>query len=91
MEKMEKTKREEYIDELSEKLKEWDKELEKLEANIEEDVDELNNLRSKMQKKLDELRETGEQALKPLKEDFNKMLKDSKKGIRSIREELFER
>lgn len=102
MEKMEKTKREDYIDELSAKLKEWGKDLDKLQKDIEEDVDELeakyrdkvkelNDLKSNMQNKLTELRDAGEQALEPLKEDFNEMLKDSKKGIRSIREELFER
>ncbi|HKL18442.1 MAG TPA: hypothetical protein VJ905_05720, partial [Halalkalibaculum sp.] len=62
-----------------------------LEAQYREKVKDLSDLRSKMQNKLNTLKESGDKALEPLKDDLNKLMKDSKKGIRSIREELFER
>lgn len=95
-EKTSMTKREKYIDKLSAKLKEWDRELEEFEKKNEErfsefkqDMNErLENLKTKrtqLGQKIDRIEDMGEDTYKKIKKDVDKLWKDLKSGFSALR------
>lgn len=93
------TKREKYINKLTEQLKEWDKELEEFEETSEKRLSELRkklnqkvgtlrNKRDELRSKLNRLEEVGEEAFKDVKVDTEKLWNDLKKRFKTIRKEM---
>ncbi len=94
------SKREQYIDKMTVKLKEWDKEIEKLEQKAvnaqdnmkhkyNEQVSELRERMSNTRKKLDDISNAGSDSFKVLKKGFEasfKILRDSiKKAAKNFK------
>jgi|SRR6056297_523232 len=84
--------RQEYIDEMAAKLKEWNAEIEKLEAKAQEAgadakkeiSNEIQNLRAKKQKaeyQLDDIKEAGEESWKELQTDTEDAVEDIKSSL----------
>ena len=83
--------RQEYIDKISAKLKEWDADIQKLEAkaetvqgdakaNYRQRIQDLRNKRKETNEKLDKIQDASEESWHELKEGFEKSwktLKDS--------------
>lgn len=99
MEQATKTKREQYIEKLTNKLKEWDKDFEDLErkadqrmdqmkADFRKRLDDLKSRRARMKEKLGKLEQSGESAFDPIKKDLELLWKDTKDGLKRMRKEL---
>lgn len=84
--------REEYIDKLAARLKKWDAEIRKLEANAEnakadmkakytERADELRSKKESIQKKIKDVREVNEEALSSVKKNIEVSLTNLTKSI----------
>ena len=97
--KAKKNKREEYIDELTSRLKKWDRELAEFEekseqrkarikATLSEKIDNLKARRQEIREKIARLEDAGEDAFKNVKSDIENLWKDIKKGIGSIKKRV---
>lgn len=99
LEKEKSTKREKYIDKLTQQLKDWDKELEEFEEknekrltelrkNLNQQVEKLRTKRNELRTKLDKLEGVSEEAYKKVKVDAEKLWNDIKKGFKTARKEM---
>ncbi|SMO63432.1 hypothetical protein [Fodinibius sediminis] len=93
------TKRQQYIDSLTSKLNEWDEDLEALEIKMNKRIDkvkktyrenlaELKARRERMSDKLSTLEESSEEAFGPIKKDLEALWKDTKRGLKNMREQM---
>ena len=84
--------REQYIDNMSAKLKEWNAEIEKLEAKAQEagadvkkeisqEIQELRTKRKVAERKLDKIKDAGEDAWKEIQTETEDAFKDIKSAL----------
>lgn len=87
--------REEYIDKLEAKLREWNEKIDELEKKADKQSQEaktkiqirmkdLKAKRSELKLKLDRIKDSGEDAFETIKEDSEKLWKDVKSGLSEI-------
>ena len=90
------SKREKYIDKLSQQLREWDRELVELEEkgghrigklrkNMHRKLEQLRTKRNELQEQLERIEEVSESSYKSMKADTEKLWKDIKKAFKNIR------
>ena len=93
------TKRKTYIKKLTENLKKWDQEIDKLEsgrdqkvaairANLTRRIETLRSKREKMQQKIEQLEDAGEETFEVLGKDIEVIWKDLRKGYRSLKKTI---
>ncbi len=99
LDKKKSTKREKYIDQLTQQLKDWDKELEEFEEknekrlselgqDLNKQVEKLKTKRDELRSKLDKFEDVSEEAYKKVKGDAEKLWNDIKKEFKTARKEM---
>ncbi|WP_138429853.1 hypothetical protein [Fodinibius saliphilus] len=94
-----KDKREKFIDQFAEKLKEWNKDLEKLENNLDEEyeelkseykgrIKELNRYRDEMETKIEKIEDVSSDRFESIKNDLNKLWDDSINILKSLKAKI---
>ncbi|NGP88672.1 hypothetical protein [Fodinibius halophilus] len=89
--------REEYINKLENKLREWNtqidelqakanKESQDLKATLEERIEVLSKKREALKLKLNQIKDSGDKTFEDIKSDTEQLWGDVKKGISEIRE-----
>ncbi|NGP89856.1 hypothetical protein [Fodinibius halophilus] len=92
-------KREEYIDNFTAKLKEWNRELERFEINnerkltqlrqkMDKSISQLKAERDKLNNKLDRVEIVGRENFKNLQKDLDTLWEDLKEGFSAVKKEL---